>query len=78
MMVESNRKLAIFGLIGIVVLFLIFSGWAMNGSMVNGGMMGHSWTGASWMWIPTMLTLAVGVFFSWLVFGQKRGSTGRG
>ena len=65
----------------VVVLFLIFGGWAMTG--IGGGMMGqggiggfrmgHRWIegGFSWMWIPTLLTLGVGVLLAWVIFRRK-------
>ena len=38
-----------------------------------GGMMGHGWIagGFSWMWIPTLLTLGLGVLLGWLIFAKK-------
>jgi hypothetical protein len=80
---ESSRKTPlIIALVAVVVLFLIFGGGAMTGSMMGGGMMGHGWGGYrmgqgwiaggfSWMWIPTLLTLALGVLLGWLIFGKK-------
>jgi len=55
----------------------------MTGSMIGGGMMGqggiggyrmgHGWIngGFSWMWIPTLLTLGLGILLGWLIFGKK-------
>ena len=38
----------------------------------SGGMMGHGWIGGfSWIWIPTLLTLGLGVLLGWLIFGKK-------
>jgi hypothetical protein len=35
-------------------------------------MMGHGWIGGlSWMWIPTSLTLGLGVLLGWVIFGKK-------
>ena len=53
------------------VLFLIFGG-AMIRSIMSGGMMGHGWIGGfSWIWIPTVLTLGLGVLLGWVIFGKK-------
>jgi hypothetical protein len=27
--------------------------------------------GISWMWIPTLLTIALGVLIGWAIFGKK-------
>ena len=63
--------------LGMMPLFLIFGGWAMTG--MGGGMMGrgyrmgHGWIngGFSWLWIPTLLTFAIGVLLGWVIFGKK-------
>ena len=69
----SSKTPLIIALVVVVVLFLIFSGGAMTGSMMSGGMMGHGWIGGfSWMWIPTLLTLGLGVLLGWVIFGQKK------
>jgi hypothetical protein len=67
---SSNTPLVIAFVV--VVLFLIFGGGAMTGSMLSGGMMGHGWIGGfSWMWIPTLLTLGLGFLLGWVIFGKK-------
>jgi hypothetical protein len=77
---ESNKTPLVIALVVVVVLFLIFGGGAMTGSMMGGGMMGQggyrmgqSWIngGFSWMWIPTLLTLGLGVLLGWAIFGKK-------
>ena len=73
----TSKTPLIIALVVVVVLFLIFGGWAMTG--MGGGMMGqgyrmgHAWIngGFSWLWIPTLLTLAIGVLLGWIVFGKK-------
>ena len=71
MNVSSNTPLVI-AFVVVVVLFLIFGGGAMTGSMIGGGMMGHGWIGGfSWMWVPTLLTLGLGVLLGWVIFGKK-------
>jgi hypothetical protein len=69
---SNNTQLPI-AFVVVLVLFLIFGGGAMTGSMMNGGMMGQGYIGGiSWMWIPTLLTLAAGVLLGWAIFGKKR------
>ena len=70
---ESNRTPLVIAFVVVIVLFLIFGGGAMTGSMMSGGMMGHGWIGGfSWMWIPTVLTLCLGVLLGWVIFGKKK------
>ena len=68
---ESSKTPLVIAFVVVVVLFLIFGGGAMTGSMMSGGMMGHGWGGFSWMWIPTLLTLALGVVLGWAIFAKK-------
>jgi hypothetical protein len=80
---ESSKTPLIIAFVVVIVLFLIFGGGAMTGSMMGGGMMGqggiggyrmgHGWIngGFSWMWIPTLLTLGLGVLLGWVIFGKK-------
>ena len=80
---ESSKTPLVIALVVVIVLFLIFGGGAMTGSMIGGGMMGpgglgghrmgHGWIngGFSWMWIPTLITLGLGVLLGWAVFGKK-------
>lgn len=69
---ESSKLPLVIAFVVVVVLFLIFCGGAMTGSMMSGGMMGHGWIGGvSWMWIPTLLTLVLGVLLAWMIFGKK-------
>jgi hypothetical protein len=82
-MIESSKTTLVIALVIVVVLFLLFGSGAMTGSMMGGGMMGqggiggyrmgHGWIngGFSWMWIPTLLTLALGVLLGWAAFGKK-------
>ena len=80
---ESNKTPLIIAFVVIVALFLFFGGGAITGSMIGGGMMGlggtggyrmgHGWIngGFSWMWIPTLLTLALGVVLGWAILAKK-------
>jgi hypothetical protein len=71
LMKESNKTPLIIAF-AVVVLFLIFGGGAMAGSMMSSGMMGNGWMhGFSWMWLPTLLTLSVGVLLGWVIFVKK-------
>jgi hypothetical protein len=81
---ESSKTPLVIGLVVVVLLFLFFGGGAMTGSMMGGGMMGqsgiggyrmgHGWIngGFSWMWIPTLLTLGIGLLLGWMIFAKKR------
>ena len=69
---ESSKTPLVIAFVVVVVLLLLLSSRAMTGSMMNGGMMGHGWMGGfSWMWIPTLLTLGLGVLLGWLIFRKK-------
>jgi hypothetical protein len=80
---ESSKTPLIIAFVVAVALFLIFGGGAMTDSMLGGGMMrqggiggyrmGQGWIngGFSWMWIPTLLTLGLGVLLGWAAFGKK-------
>ena len=80
---ESSKTPLVIAFVVVVVLFLIFGGGAMTGLTTGGGMMGqratggyrmgHGWIngGFSWMWIPTLLTLGIGVVLGWVIFGKK-------
>lgn len=80
---ESSRTPMIIAFVAVVALFLFFGGGVMTGSMIGGGMMGqagtggyrmgHGWIsgGFSWMWIPTLLTLALGLLLGWMIFAKK-------
>jgi hypothetical protein len=71
-MKELSKTPLVIAFVFVVVLFLIFGGGAMTGSMMSGGMMGQGWIGGfSWMWIPTLLTLGLGVLLGWVIFGKK-------
>ena len=79
---ESSKTPLIIAFVVVVVLFLIFGG-AMTGSMMGGGMMGQGGIGGyrmgqgwinggfSWMWIPTLLTLGLGILLGWVIFAKK-------
>jgi hypothetical protein len=74
----SNNTGVVIAFVAVVVLFLFFGFGAMSGSFMGGwtrgggGMMGGGFGGNGWMWIPTLITLAAGVFLGWMLFGKKR------
>ena len=71
-MKETNNTGLIIAFIVVVVLFLLFGGGAMTGAMMSGGMMGRGTMGGiSWMWIPTLLTLGIGILLGWAIFEKK-------
>ncbi len=81
---ESNKTGLVIAFVVVVVLFLVFGGGAMSGSFMGGvgmmdgrtmgdGTMGQGRIGAfGWMWIPTLITLGIGLFLGWLLFAKKR------
>ena len=81
---ESNRTPLVVAFVAVVVLFLFFGGGAMTGSMIGGGMTGEAGTGGyrmgqgwingglSWMWLPAIVTLALGVLLGRMIFAKKR------
>lgn len=74
---ESNKSGLIIAFVVVVVLFLVFGGGAMSGSFMGSGMMGGGTIGDGrvggfgWMWIPTVITLGVGVLLGWVICGKK-------
>ena len=70
---ETNKTALVIAFVLVLVLFLIFGGGMMTGSMMSGGMMGQGWIagGFNWMWIPTLLTLGLGVLLAWVIFAKK-------
>lgn len=79
-MYETSKTPLLIAFVVVVLLFLIFGGWAMTG--MGGGMMGqggiggyrmHGWIngGFGWLWIPTLITLGLGALLGWLIFGKK-------
>jgi hypothetical protein len=69
---ETNKTGLVIAFVIVVVLFLLFGGGAMAGATLGGGMMGSGMMGGiSWMWIPTLLTLGIGILLGWVVIGKK-------
>jgi hypothetical protein len=62
-------------------LFLLSSAGALTGALLNGGpmgmgatgqMMGTGWSGGlNWWWLPTGLTLVLGIVIGWMLLGKR-------
>jgi hypothetical protein len=68
----TNKTFLVIAFVVVVVLFLLFGGWMMTGATLSGGMMGSGMMGGiSWMWIPTLISLGIGIPLGWVIFGKK-------
>lgn len=66
------RTTLVVAFVVVISLFLLFGGGTMTGAIMSGGMMGAGMLGGiSWMWIPTLLTLGLGLLLGWVIFGKK-------
>lgn len=66
------RIILIVSFVGVILLFLLFSSMVITGALSNGGMMGDNrMAGISWMWIPTVITLGLGLLIGWAVFSKN-------
>jgi len=71
-METTPKTTIIIAFVIVLVLFLLFGAGTMTGGMMSGGIMGSGRMGGiSWMWIPTLLTLGLGVLLGWVIFGKK-------
>ncbi len=69
---DTGKTVLGIAFVAVVLLFLLFGGGMATGAMVSGGMMGSGMMGGiSWMWIPTLLTLGLGILLGWALFGKK-------
>ena len=75
---DVAKPILVTAFIAIVLLFILFSGGMATGTMMSGGMMGGGMMGGgmmgggiSWMWLPTLLTLGLGVLLGWVIWGTK-------
>lgn len=66
-MKQNGSSIALILAFIVVVLLFLFLG----GGMATGGMMGGGMMGGSWLWLPTLLTLGVGILLGWVIFGKK-------
>jgi len=68
----TNKTVLVIAFVIVIVLFLLFGGGAMTGATLSGGMMGSGMMGGiNWMWIPTLITLGIGILLGWAIFGKK-------
>ena len=68
----TNKTILVIAFVVVIALFLLFGGGAMTGATLSGGMMGSGMMGGiSWMWIPTLITLGIGILLGWAIFGKK-------
>ena len=58
----NNNTALVIAFVVVLVLFLLFGGGAMTGATMSG---------ISWMWIPTLLTLGIGILLGWAIFEKK-------
>lgn len=71
-MKQTGNTALILALVVVVLLFLLLIGGMATGTMMSGGMMGRGMMGGvSWMWLPTLLTLGLGLLLGWVIFGKK-------
>lgn len=70
---ETNKTGFVIAFVVVVVLFLFFGGGTMmTGFQMSGGMMGNGRVGGiSWMWIPTLITVGLGIWLGLTIFGKK-------
>ncbi len=69
---ETNKTILIIAFVIVILLFLLLSGGMGTGTMMRGGMMGRGMMGGlNWMWIPTLLTLALGILIGWVIWAKK-------
>lgn len=76
-MQASGKTILVIAFVATAALFVLFSGGMATGAMMSGGFMGGGMMGGgvmggiSWMWIPTVLTLALGVLLGWAIWAKK-------
>ena len=74
---QSGNPVLIFAFVVVVLLFLLLGGGMATGTMMSGGMMGGGMMGGgmmggvSWIWLPTLLTLGLGIL-AWLGHLRKK------
>ena len=69
---QTNNTALILAFVVVVLLFLFLGGGMATGTMMSGGMMDRGMMGGlSWMWLPTLLTLGLGLLLGWVIFGKK-------
>ncbi len=69
---QTGNTALILAFVVVVLLFLFLGGGMATGTMMSGGMMGQGMMGGvSWLWLPTLLTLGLGILLGWVIFGKK-------
>ena len=69
---QTNNTALILAFVVVVLLFLFLGGGMATGTMMSGGMMDRGMMGGlSWMWLPTLLTMGLGLLLGWVIFGKK-------
>ncbi len=73
---EKNKTGLVIAFIVVMGLFLLFGGVTMSGANMNSDMMGNGWGngsmgGLNWTWIPTLLTLGLGILLGWAIWGKQ-------
>lgn len=75
---NTNRTYLIIGFVVVVLLFLFYGSGMLGGGMMDGWrsggsvLSGHGMFGTGFMWLPTLISLALGVGLGWLIWGRKR------
>ena len=63
--IEPSAAPLVVAFLAIVVAFLLFAGGALADTRLMVAAPEHGWNGTlSWLWIPTLLSLALGVLFA--------------
>lgn len=69
---DTSKTTLVIAFVMAVLLFLLFGGGMMSGGMMSGGMMGRGMMGGiNWMWLPTLLSLGLGVLLGWGIWAKK-------
>ena len=68
---KTTYAALVVGLIIVFVIFILSSTRLMNGGMMNNGVNGIGWGGHSGIWLPSIISLFIGVGIGWLLFKKK-------
>ena len=69
---DTGKTVLVIAFVAVVLLFLLLGGGMATGATMSGGMMGRRMMGGlNWMWIPTLLTLALGILLVFAISGKK-------
>lgn len=71
-MSDAAKIVLVIAFVAVVLLFLLLVGGMATGATMRGGMMGAGRMGGlNWMWVPTLLTLSLGILLGLAIFGKK-------